>query len=125
MINYESPIYVDIVLYTIYFLLVVAVALTAWSVVHSLRKQGKDAGVEHGIPARRIAVMTAALLLVTMAATWLLGSSSPLNTNGKVYDDTFWLRTSDMLLLTPLALLIVLVVLGAISVFRSYQLSKE
>lgn len=125
MINYESPIYVDIVLYTIYILLVVAVALTAWSVVHSLRKQGKEGGVEHGIPARRIALMTVALLLVTMAATWLLGSSSPLNTNGKVYDDTFWLRTSDMLLLTPLVLLIVLIVLGAISVFRSYKFSKE
>ncbi len=38
MINYESPLYVDIVLYTIYVLLTVAVLLTVWSVVYGYYK---------------------------------------------------------------------------------------
>ena len=44
MINYESPLYIDIVLYTIYALLLAATVLTVWSAVRSLRLQGREGG---------------------------------------------------------------------------------
>ena len=125
MIDYESPLFVDIVLYVLYVLLALAVVLTTWSVVRGLRMRGKEGGVEHQIPARRIALLTAALLVVTMAVTWLLGSTKPLSINGKIFADAFWLRTSDMLIMTPAILFVVLLFLGAVGAYRSYRLFKE
>ena len=112
MINYESPVFVSIVLYTIYALLLLAVGLTVWSVVRSIRMQGKK-------PGARSIWGTLALLVVTLVATWLLGSTKPLSVNGRIFDNSSWLRISDMLILTPIVLIIIIVVLmGVAEVIR-------
>ena len=109
MMNFASPLFVDIVLCTIYVLLLAAVALTAWSVVRGLRTRGGEGASEHGVPARKIALLTLALLLLTLGTTWLLGSTAPLTVNGKPFTSAFWLKTSDMLIATPVVLAVVLV----------------
>ena len=109
MIDYESPVFVSIVLYTIYVLLGGAIVLTIWSALNSLRLRGRTEAREHGIPARRIALGSAVLLVLTMAVTWLLGSTKPIVVNGETYDNAFWLRTSDMFIGTAAVLLVVLV----------------
>ena len=118
MIDYESPTYVSIVLYTIYGLLLLAVVLTGWSMVRSLRLQGKEGGWQNGVPARRIAFLTVALLVLTMAITWLLGSTKPLSINGETFSDAFWLKTSDMLIATSIVLIIALGVMGIVSMLK-------
>ena len=118
MINYESPLYVSIVLYTIYALLLLAAALTGWSVVRSLRLQGKEGGRLHGVPARRITLITLALVVATMAVTWMLGSTKPLMNNGKTFADAFWLKTSDMFIITPIVLIAVLCLASLFSVLK-------
>ena len=118
MINYESPLYVSIVLYTIYALLLLATALTGGSVIRSMHLQGTEGGRQHGVPARSIVLFTIALLVVTMAVTWLLGSTKPLMNNGKAFTDTFWLKTSDMLIITPIVLIVVLCVASLVSVLK-------
>ena len=116
--NFESPTFVSLVLITIYVLLLVATALTVWSVLRGLRLQGKDGGRENGVPARSIALLTAALLVVTMGATWLLGSTKPMVVNGKAFADTFWLRTSDMLITTPIVLIVMLAIVSIVGALR-------
>lgn len=115
MINYESPVFVNIVLFTIYTLLLLTVGLTVWSVVRSVRQQGKSEAWTHGIPRRRIIVGTLALLLVTLGATWLLASTKPLKVNSNMYDNSFWLHASDMLIFTPIVLMVVIAVLMIIA----------
>jgi len=115
MIDYESPVYVSIVLYTIYALLLLAVGLTVWSVIRGLRRQGKSASTEHGIPRRKLVLATLGLLVVVMGLSWLLGGTQPLSVNGKPFVDTFWLRTSDMLIVTPIVLIAIIGVLMIVS----------
>ena len=118
MINYESPVYVSIVLYTIYALLIIATALTVWSVLRGLKLQGKTDGKENGVPARKIAWLTAALVVVTLLVTWLLGSTRPLLINGNAYTDKFWLRISDMFVMTPIVLIGILVIAGIVGAIK-------
>jgi hypothetical protein len=126
MIDYTSPLFVNIVLYTIYALVGVALLLTGWSVVRSLRLQGKSGGIQHGVHARTIALSTLALLVLTLVATWLLGSKEPLNVNGETYDNTLWLRISDMLIGTTLVLMIlaVAIILGTV-IYRALHRSTQ
>ena len=106
----ESPLFIDIVLYTIYVLLAAAVLLTVWSVVRSYSKcEARGTRFENGVPVRRIAWLTAGVLVVTLAVTWLTASTQPLNINGKIYADAFWLRISDMLINTALVLIVIVV----------------
>ena len=106
MIDFESPVFVSIVLYTIYTLLAIAVALTAWSAVRSWRRRSNNA-TEHGVAARRIALCTAAGLILIMGASCLAGSTTPLNINGHLYTDSFWLRISDMMIYTTIIMLVI------------------
>ena len=113
----DSPLFIDIVLYTIYVLLAAAVLLTVWSVVRGVRcevrgENGEVRGTkyENGVPVRRIAWLTAGLLVVTLVVTWLTASTQPLTINGKTYSDAFWLRMSDMLINTALVLIVVLTI---------------
>ena len=107
----ESPLFIDIVLYTIYVLLAAAVLLTVWSVVRGFRRCGgtKVRGYENGVPVRRIAWLTVGVLVVTLVVTWLTASTQPLNINGKTYADVFWLRISDMLINTAIVLIVMVV----------------
>ena len=65
MMNYASPLFVDIVLCTIYALLLAAVVLTLWSVARGLRMKSGAAATEHGVPARKVALLTATLLVLS------------------------------------------------------------
>ena len=116
MINYASPVFVSIVLYTIYALLLLAAGLTVWSVVRSIRLQGKcEDEAAKGLPQRSIALMTAALLLVILGAAWLFSDTKPLHVNGKTFNDVFWLRISDILIFTPMVLVAVIAVLMGVA----------
>ena len=118
MADYDSSLFVSIVLYTIYVLLAVAVGVMVWSAVRGFLTKDKEDFNSNGIPQRRIAISAVALLVGVMSATWLFASTKPLNINGTLFSDTFWLRTSDMLLITPLVLVIVMVVVSVVAVIR-------
>ena len=113
MINFESPLFIDILLYAIYAMIAVAIGLSAWSMLRSVLKQDKSDARSNGIPTRRIAIITAAVLLVSLVLTGLLASTRPLTINGKAFNDEFWLRISDMLINTSV-ILIIIAVIGAV-----------
>ena len=94
----------EVMLWLVYATVAVAVAVTVFSVVRPLliapRRQAAGRGW-------LIVVFTALLLLVT----WLLGSDRPLVVNGTVFSDAFWLKSTDMLIVSSLILIVVAVAL--------------
>ena len=100
--------FVDLLLFTVYALLVATLALTLWSMWHSYRKRQRQSS-DNGVPTRGIAWGVWVLLAVTLAATWLFASTRPLSINGSIYDNRFWLRASDMLINSSLVLISVAV----------------
>ena len=104
MINYESPEFASLMLIAIYVLTIAAIAVTVWSVVHTMRTAHSE-GRSNGIPTRRIVCLVVALLALLLTVTALTASTRPLFVNGKTFDDTFWLRVSDMLIVTSIALI--------------------
>lgn len=109
MIDFSSPIFVSVLLYTIYALLLIALGLLVWSAVRSVCRNRGEA-VSNGLPVRRMAWGVLVLVAVVLGLTCLLASTEPLVINGKVFDDSFWLRVSDMLISTSLILILVAVV---------------
>lgn len=106
---YESPLFVDSLLIGIYVMLAVAIGLVVWSVVHSTRRRDHHS-LDLGFPAKRIAWGVVALLVLTLTSTALLADVTPIIINGKPYDDTLWLRVSDVLINTSIILILVAVV---------------
>ncbi len=107
-----APFYVDLLLWAIYLLLVLAVGLIAWSTVRGLRLRKGQPATTNGVPTRLIAWASLLVLVLTLALTYLTGNATPLMSNGKPFDDAFWLRVSDMFINTS----IVLIVLAAVAV---------
>ncbi len=103
MINYESPLFVSIVLYTIYVLLLAAATLTVWSAVRGWGM--KTADEQDTREARHTALGTVITVAIVLLVTWLTASTTPMMINGKIFADAFWLRTSDMLINTALVLM--------------------
>jgi len=109
MIDFSSPTFVNVLLYCIYALLLMGVALLVWSAVRSVRRN-RGQSVSNGLPVRRIAWGVVALVVVVLGLTCLLANTQPLSINGRTFDDVFWLRTSDMLITTSLVLMGIAVV---------------
>jgi len=97
---------VSFTLILIYVLLAAIVGVTLWSLLHGFRLGGGSAR-ENGIPVRRIALGVAALLVVLLSVTALTASTAPLVINGKPYTNVFWLRVSDMLIVSSIVLIII------------------
>ena len=101
-----SPFVADIMLWLMYITVFVAVTVTLASVVKTLRMRTKDDETVNGVPQARIAWTTAGCIAVCLVATFLLGSSEPLTTNGHLFTSRFWLKTADMLINTSIILII-------------------
>jgi hypothetical protein len=98
---YEYPLFVDLLLWTVYVLLAITVGLTLWSMLRSPSRLWKGGTLP--------AWIAFALLVLTLAVTCLLANTTPIVINGKTYADALWLRVSDMLIYTSLFLIFVAV----------------
>ena len=114
-----SPFFADLMLGLMYLMLAFAIGVTAWSVWHTLRSRRKGDAIVNGVPAGRIGWCVAIGLIACLVLTFLLGSSSPVMTNGVRFFDTFWLKTTDMFIYTSILLIIGCFVSAIVSKFRS------
>lgn len=114
----ETPLYVDLLLWCVYILLALTVALSAWSLWHGLATRGRADETGHGVPHRRIVWATAILLLSVLVLTGLFSSDEPLLINGSPYSSGLWLRTADMFINSSILLIILCSVLVAVGKFR-------
>jgi NADH:ubiquinone oxidoreductase subunit 6 (subunit J) len=93
-------------LWLMYIAVVVAVVVTIVSVMRTLRLRTKDDEVVNGVPRTRLAWIVGVAFLLCLVLTFVLGSSEPVKTNGKLFTDTFWLKATDMFIYTSLILII-------------------
>ena len=103
---FVSPLVADIMLWLMYIAVVVAVVVTFVSVMRTLRLRTKDDEVVNGVPRTRLAWIVGVAFLLCLVLTFVLGSSEPVKTNGKLFTDTFWLKATDMFIYTSLILII-------------------
>ena len=103
--------FVDVVIVTMYVLMAVAVAVSVWSAwrVARLRQRRQSTRIGYGV-----AGGVAVLLLLT----YLLGSTAPLMSNGKVFDSPVWLRLTDMFIYSSLILIVTCSAVVVIARFR-------
>ena len=121
---YESPLFIDVLLTSIYALLALTLGLTVWSMLRTLQMRNRER-LTMGIPAKRIAWGVALLLIATLALTALTADTQPLTINGQTYDSRFWLRVSDMLINTSTVLIVVAVMCVALSALGIGRLLKH
>lgn len=114
-----SPFLADLMLGLMYLMLAAALLVTAYSVWHTLRHRQKGDDVINGVPAGRIGWCVVIAVVLCMVVTFLLGSSSPVVTNGQLFTDAFWLRLTDMFIYTSILLIIACFVSAIVSRFRS------
>ena len=114
-----SPFYADVILWLMYLVVAVAIIVTAYSVWHGMRNRRKGDDIINGVPAGRIGWCVAIALVVCLVVTFLLGSTSPVMTNGKRFADAFWLKSTDMFIYTSILLIIGCFASAIVSRFRS------
>jgi hypothetical protein len=102
--SFVSPFIADIMLWLMYIAIVVAVIVTIVSMARTVRLRTKDEEVVNGVPRTRMAWIVIVAFLLCLVLTFLLGSSEPVKTNGKLFTDTFWLKATDMFIYTTLIL---------------------
>ena len=103
---FVSPLVADIMLWLMYIAVAAALIVTVVSVLKTVRLRTKDDEVVNGVPRTRMAWIVVVAFLLCLVLTFLLGSSEPVRTNGKLFTDTFWLKATDMFIYTSLILII-------------------
>jgi len=90
---------IDAILILMALAIVAALGATAFSALRNLRQ-----GVS-GF--HRTTWATLALLVVVLLVGLIFSSSNPLKINGNVFADAFWLRLSDVLIISSVCLFVV------------------
>lgn len=103
--NFNAPLFTDLLLVTSMLLLLCAIAVAVWSAVWSLGVSGRGEAVSNNIPVRKIGMVVGVATFAVMLFTFLFGSRVPMTINGSVYDNSVWLRVSDMFVATSLIMI--------------------
>ena len=111
--------FVDIIIILAYISIVTALAATMWAVYLTIRHSRHTDGSLHGIPVRRISICIAAAVLALLVITFALGSSAPLKVNGEQYTDVFWIKASNMLVISSVLLIVTAGSVTAYALFKS------
>ena len=119
MNSFVSPAIADVMLGLMYLMIVAALGVTAYSVWHGMRNRRKGDDIINGVPAGRIGWCVAIALVACLVVTFLVGSSSPVITNGVRFTDVFWLKATDMFIYTSVLLIIGCFVSAIVCRFRS------
>lgn len=110
--------YIDLVLWLTYLLVAAAIAATGWSLVHAWQHRSTQQTALEKRHTDKTGLAAAALLLATLALTFLQGSAEPIPVNGKIYADAFWLKVTDMFIFTSIILIALCSAIVAIARFR-------
>ena len=117
----NAPLFTGAIISLILFLLLLAVAFATFGVGRSICLKGEDEQWNNRIPAKKITYAVVAGTFLLLLLTLLLGSDSDILINGQPYTDHFWLKISDMFIITGIVLLFVAmgaVVFGATRYYR-------
>lgn len=104
--DFNAPFFTDALIILMWVLIIITVALTVGSIMHSY-KESPRAEDFNGIPYRRLCRLVGLGLAACLGLTFALGSSTPMSINGKDYTDTLWLKVADMFVFTSIILLVI------------------
>ncbi len=105
----------EVMLWLMYVALGAAVAAAAVSAVRPLLIAPRRSSSNRGW-------LVMGLTVVLLAVTYVLGSDQPLVVNGTLFRDAFWLKVTDMLIVSSV---ILIVVAGAFVVFGVSGLNRR
>ena len=114
----DGELFIDVVLWAVYIALGVGLVAAVWSAVHGVRTHEQTADALASRRTSMIGYATAATVAVVMVVTYLLASTRPVVSNGRLFTDTWWLRCTDMLLFTSILLICVCSVIVVVAKFR-------
>ena len=89
--------------------LLMAVLVTAWAVVRTMRRRRNAKADSHGVPAALI----------------LMGASSAIMVNGEEYHEEGWLKAANMFVLSSIILIVVATAVVAIATIRTYLNNRK
>ncbi len=98
--DFNAPLLTDMLLGYIYLMVVVAIGVTAYSVVHGIRTRGRQGYSENGVAAGHITIATWVFTVLLLVISFALGSTEPIKVNGKDFCEAIWLRLSDMFIIS-------------------------
>lgn len=91
---------IDIVIILMYIAVAAALGATVWAVVRTMLVVGKTSGKIHGVPVRRINVITITIVILSLLLSFAFANTSPMHINATEYNDVFWLRVANMFVFT-------------------------
>lgn len=103
----NAPLLTDVLLGLVYAMLGLGSILTIVAGLHSAHLHQTTASVVDGVPARKISLGVAALILVSLSVGFLTSSAAPMSINGETYADWWGLKVSGMIITTASVLLVV------------------
>lgn len=90
----------DVLLVMIYVALVLAVLVTVVSALLSAKRQAARVDSRFGMTSGRVALLTAAAIVVCLVVTYAIGSDKPISVGGESYTAARWLKIADMFIHT-------------------------
>lgn len=105
--DFNAPLFTDALIGLMWLFFLVAVVVAVVSVVKGNRLAGRNDKMSNGIPAVKISRSVWFATLFLLVITFVAGSSAPMLINGEQYNDWFWVKASDMFVLTAVIMLVV------------------
>lgn len=118
--NFNAPLLTDLLLFFSYAMIVVAVVVAVVAAIRGIRTHNYKER-ECNIPTAKIGWGTVALLVVSLIVFFLVGSSAPINISGEPYENTFWLKATDMFIFSSATLIAVAVAAVCYGLFKSWK----
>lgn len=116
-----EPLLTNTVLVFTYIVLFLSIAIAAWALVKEILLGAQMPSIQNGIKVKFIRNATFISIPTLLILFFLLGSSSPLKVNGIFFNNTFWLKTSDMFISVSILLLFIGVVCATWGTIKSYR----
>lgn len=102
----------DVLLVMIYVALVLAVLVTVVSALLSAKRQAARVDSRFGMTSGRVALLTAAAMVVCLVVTYAIGSDKPISVGGESYTAARWLKIADMFIHTVTVEIVVAVTIA-------------
>ena len=122
--SFNAPLFTDVLLIFMWILFGLAVLTMVVSLIRTARTMSVKQRVVNGIPTYKISIAVFGTTLLCLVLSFVFGSSESMVINGTTYADKFWLKASDMFVISSLVLLLVAIGASVFGATRYYRKRK-
>lgn len=102
----NAPLLTGVLIGFLIALVTLAILIAIASAIHALRHRDPSERMSNGVSVRRNARIITTSILLLLTLTFVTGSTTSVQVNGAAYRDVFWLKTSDMFIVSSMVLII-------------------